>query len=254
MVDKENSWNSKELNKLSQPLIRAISELRDGDQIFLDYDGTIVPIGPDPDNCFLPEESRAIIRKLHDRYQLYIVSGRTLDDLERFTGMGLNFIYLHGIGMSENGKITDFVKDAEKYRGTFQRIKQSDTMRGYEGLRIYDKEYGIVFHLGLVPTKLKEEIIRKVNSIGAENNLEVYRGINLLELKIKDVNKGNAIKKVRNNRKCLIAGDELTDEAAFRMCRECVTVHVGSGSTDAKFSVSNIMEMSLVLKYLAYKP
>lgn len=224
------------------------------DQIFLDYDGTLVPIVMDPEKCFLPTKMRQILKELDHKYELYIVSGRTLEDLKKFTGLELKFVYLHGLAMSDHGEIRTFIPDPERYNSAFNNIRKEMSLMSYAGLRIYDKQYGLVFHTGLVPDHLKGEIEDRVRLFAEENDMEVYRGTNLVEIKIKGVNKGVAIRNLRTDTKCLIAGDEDTDEYAFNMCPECINIHVGNKETAAKFKVQDISEMKNVLEYLAYKP
>lgn len=254
MVDRENHWNSEGYKALNRNLLHDLDSLNDGDQIFLDYDGTLVPIVMDPETCFLPKERRVVLRAIEERYELYIVSGRTLQDLKRFTGLDMNFVYLHGLAVSTHGKIVSFLPDPEKYDAAFNTIRKDLSLQGFEGLRIYDKQYGMVFHLGLVPDALRNEIVCRVKTLASENDLEVYQGKNLVEIKVKGVNKGDAIRRLRKGGHCLIAGDENTDEDGFNTCPDCISIHVGNGSTSARFSVSDVDEMESVLRYLAYKP
>lgn len=239
---------------MNRDLIHLLDRIEEGDQIFLDYDGTLVPIVMDPEKCFLPAKMIEILKELDHKYELYIVSGRTLEDLKRFTGLELKFVYLHGLAISDHGEIRTFIPDPEKYNSAFNTIRKEMSLMSYAGLRIYDKQYGLVFHTGLVPDHMKNEIEDRVRMLAKENDLEVYKGTNLVEIKIKGVNKGVAIRKLRTDRKCLIAGDEKTDEYAFTMCPECINIHVGNSETAAKFRVSDISEMENVLEYLAYKP
>ena len=233
---------------------KSLLNFRDGNQIFLDYDGTLVPIVNDPENCYAPDELKQLLKILNDRYELYIVSGRTLEDLEKFLSMPLNFIYLHGLGAKVRGKDISLIDNIQTYTEKFQRVKNAILSDEFEGLRVYDKGFGVVFHLGLVPKKLHDEIIEKVEIAARENDLGLYYGKNLVEVKIMNINKGKAIRKLRNEKECMIAGDEETDEDAFRECRECISIHIGDGSSLAKFKLRDITEFRMILDYLAYRP
>lgn len=55
-----------------------------GDQVFLDYDGTLVPISSDPTSCFADRELLSILDGLGEEYDMYIVTGRSAEDMRRF--------------------------------------------------------------------------------------------------------------------------------------------------------------------------
>ncbi|MFO7855280.1 MAG: trehalose-phosphatase, partial [Paracoccaceae bacterium] len=54
-----------------------------GDALFLDFDGTLADLGPDPDAVFAPPELAAALPRLAARLggALAVVSGRGLADL-----------------------------------------------------------------------------------------------------------------------------------------------------------------------------
>jgi trehalose 6-phosphate phosphatase len=223
-------------------------------QIFLDYDGTLVPIVMDPENCYAPESLRQLLKELDTKYELYIVSGRTIEDLRKFIGLDLNYIYLHGLMADLKGKKIEFVENTHEYINIFEKLNSENPFSPNIGVRMYSKPFGVVYHLGLVKAEnlsyVKEIILRTCK----EYNLEPYFGKNLIELKIPGVNKGSAIKSCRNQKQCLIAGDEETDEYAFNACSECITIHIGNSTTAAKFTVDNLDDFREILFTLAQRP
>ncbi|MHB1439595.1 MAG: trehalose-phosphatase [Cuniculiplasma sp.] len=239
---------------IEHDLLLALGKIRTGSQLFIDYDGTLVPIVMDPELCYADEGLKHILSSLDQKYMLYIVSGRTLEDLKRFIGLDLNYIYLHGMFADLKGKTIAIKKDAETYYDVFRKLESEVTFPEWSGVRIYHKPYGIVFHLGLVDPHRREGYVERIRNIAFLNHLDVYYGINLVELKVPGVEKGKAIRVVRNEKTCLIAGDEETDESGFNMCSECVTIHVGEGKTAARFTVKNIDAFREILNFLSHKP
>lgn len=239
---------------ISGDVEKYLKEIEDGSQIFLDYDGTLVPIIMDPELCFADSGLREILEKLDRKYELYIISGRTLEDLKKFINLNLNYVYLHGMFADLKGKTVSFVENPTLYFDTFRKLEKEVHFPEGSGVRTYRKLYGFVIHLGLVPDNLKPEYRRQAEMIGKENDLEVYYGINLIELKVPGVNKGRAIRALRNDRKCMIAGDEATDEYGFVECPECLTIHIGNGKTAARLSVKDIDEFREILEALIQRP
>lgn len=232
----------------------SLSKLENNSQIFLDYDGTLVPIIMDPEKSYADSEIQEILKKLDRKYELYVISGRTLEDLKKFIGLDLNYIYLHGMFADLKGKHKDFVENPSEYFDIFRRLEKEMHFPAETGVRTYTKPYGFVVHLGLVEEELRHGIIEQVRKISKENKLEIYYGINLVELKVPGVNKGRAIRALRNDKECMIAGDEGTDEFAFLECPECLTIHIGNGKTAAGFSVENIVEFREILEYMIQSP
>ena len=245
MVDKEGSADSERL------ITEIKMEIEGGSQIFLDYDGTLVPIIIDPEKCYAPQSLREILFNLSKKYELYIVSGRQIKELKDFIGLDINLIGMHGAVAYLDGREIPLVKDFYQYASRIEKVKEMNLQEKYDGLRVYDKSSGILFHLGLVNKNLWDKIRNEIESIALEYNMELYYGKQIIELKIPGVNKGDAIRRFRNGKPCLIAGDEDTDESGFIKCPECLSIHVGEGNTHAKYRVKNVEEFLSILKALS---
>lgn len=73
--------------------------LRADDALFLDFDGTLAELGPDPDAIRLPDATLADLERLADRLggALAVISGRDLRDLAARTPAGLWRAGGHGL-------------------------------------------------------------------------------------------------------------------------------------------------------------
>jgi trehalose 6-phosphate phosphatase len=244
MVDEKSS-------EYDQKLMNAVKkEIVDGSQIFLDYDGTLVPIVINPEECYADTDLRNLLARISKKYQLFIVSGRQISELREFIGIDVNIIGMHGAISYIKGKEVPLVSDFYQYQEKVRKIAEMHLEKQFQGLRVYNKSSGILLHLGLVDNILREKISERVNELGQESGMDIYRGKDVLELKIPNVNKGDAIRKFRDQTKCLIAGDEQTDEMAFRECSECVTIHVGKGPTAARYTVPDVYSFRRILETL----
>ena len=245
MVGEKGSWNSESLEN-------AIREkIHEGAQLFLDYDGTLVPIILNPEESLPPENVKKLLSRISLKYDLYVVSGRSVEDLEKFLGPDLNFIAMHGACARIGGKMMCLKDDYMNYVHHCREIEEMHIEKSFEGLRVYPKGGGILFHLGLVSKDRRERVVSIVSGLAKQYGMELYIGKDIAEIKIPGSNKGDAIKMFRNNKPCLVAGDEMTDEYAFSACPECISIHVGNSKTAAKYSVPDVESFLSVLDILA---
>src|SRR3989339_1539126 len=81
--------------------------------IFLDYDGTLVPITATPKKALLPENTRKILAALEENKQcaVAIISGRSLKNIKRVVGIkgiiyaGNHGMEIKGLGMDRSVKL-----------------------------------------------------------------------------------------------------------------------------------------------------
>ncbi len=234
-------------------ILNEFSTIRDSNPvIFLDYDGTLVPIIKNPDESFPDDEIMGILKTLRKKYDLYIVTGRSLREIREFIGGSFNVLALHGAIISLEDGTTNFVRDYGKYRKKCDDIygSKNEFEAKYPGIQIINKDGGLVFTKWFVPEKLHEKLVEEVRSISAANNMELYLGKMIVELRIPGPDKGKAIYGIRNGRPSLIVGDDLTDEDAFRENADALTIHIGNGETAAHYSLSNYLELRQLLAEL----
>lgn len=244
MVDEKSSGYDKRIDEIIR------MQIIPGSQIFLDYDGTLVPIIINPEECYADEKLKKLLSEISKNYELFIVSGRQIKELREFIGLDLNFIGMHGAVSYINGREIPLVPEFYQYAEKVRKIFEMHLEYQYKGLRVYDKSSGILFHLGLVEPDIRDEITKRIEDMASTSGMDLYRGKDILELKIPGVNKGDAIRKFRNNMPCMIAGDEGTDEMAFNECKECLTIHVGNGQTMARYSVPDVDSFRKILEIL----
>lgn len=223
--------------------------------IFLDYDGTLVNIVLNPWEAFADQDLLTLLSDLSKRYETFVVTGRSIDDIESLLPLNLNLIALHGSVTRRAGKAPSYVSGYNRYKAICQELfSNSDELkRSFPGLRIFDKGGGLLFHMGLMDKNLEAGLQRRVEEIGRMAKMTVYAGYNILELRIPGVSKGTAIRKVRaGNREAMIAGDEGTDEEAFEMNVDALKVKVRVGETIADFMLRDVNEMRSALKLITY--
>jgi trehalose 6-phosphate phosphatase len=196
--------------------------------LFFDVDGTLAPIVARPDLAEVPEETRAEVRRLTERYALVAcISGRTGEEARRLVGVdGVVYVGVHGL---------ELAPEAERWREALQPFADS----GWPWLE--DKGLTVALHwreagdadaahaeLGVVADQARAA------------GLDVHWGRKVLELRPPvAADKGTAVRSLLDERSLhrgLYAGDDTTDLDGFRGlegCEVAVRVAVVSGEAPA---------------------
>ena len=194
--------------------------------IFLDVDGTLAPIVERPDLAEVPEENRAELRRLRDRYALVAcISGRTGADAWRLVGVdGIFYVGVHGL---------ELAPDADAWRAPLRPFA------ALEWPWIEDKGLTVAFHWREAPDDVAarvelEAIADKARAAG----LAARWGRKVLELRPPvDADKGTAVQALlveHGLRRGLYAGDDTTDLDGFHGLDGCeVDVRVAVASAEA---------------------
>jgi trehalose 6-phosphate phosphatase len=177
--------------------------------ILLDVDGVLAPIVDVPHEAVVPEETRAELRRLHDRYALVAcVSGRPAADARRIVGLEeLVYVGEHGL---------ELVPEAAEWRDRLHRLSETIDWDDVER-----KPLTVTFHYRRAEDET--EALRLLQAVAARASAEglVPRfGRKVLELRPPlDAHKGTAVAHLlaeRGLRRALYAGDDTTDVDAFR--------------------------------------
>jgi trehalose-phosphatase len=213
--------------------------------LFLDFDGTIVPIQPRPEMVRLSLAARRLIGQLaqHPKVTVCIVSGRRLADLRRRANVpGVRYLGLHG--WESDRKTSSSPED--EFLAQVKRLL-TERLRFLPGVRVEDK--GMIFAVhyrgaSADAARLARSILR-VTVKPFERHLHVLKGKKVWEvLSHKVLGKGETVRQLLAElpRATLpiYVGDDTTDESAFAALRRGITVRVARRrSTKARFYLRN---------------
>lgn len=230
--------------------------------LFLDFDGTLVPIKRNPDECYLPEEIKKELENLvlSSRLCIAIFSGRSLSDIKKRVGIrGIYYGGNHGIEILGPG-IEFLHPDARRAKPILKYIKRRlyGRLRGIDGVLIEDKRYSLTIHYRNVLNENMPLLVRLFNitvcDIAKKHGLDILRGKRVFEiLPSLSWNKGKAalwlLSRLNKGIFPVYIGDDETDEKAFRVLKEKgITVCVGrKEKTFAHYYIKNQKE---ILKFL----
>jgi trehalose 6-phosphate synthase/phosphatase len=234
--------------------------------ILLDYDGTLVPIAPRPQEAGPPPELLDLLTGLAGQpaTDVAIVSGRTRGDLGMWLGEipGLWLAVEHGALIREpNGDgwyplhgVAD-VSWKERVRPVLEHFAASAP-----GSFVEEKEYSLGWHYRLADaefgTWLSNELVNTLDQLLAGTDLVVLHGNKVIEVRFAWANKGQVASllrsRVRRSTLLLALGDDRTDEDLFeRLPRTAWTIRVGRGATRARYRLSGPREVRAMLGMLA---
>ncbi len=251
--------NIKYLNASVQT--RLITDYRKAERrvLFLDYDGTLVPITKYPEQATIDKQTLKIVRDLasDQKNEIVIISGRDKAFLERqFKGVQLALIAEHGYFIKKPGKkwIAAFETDGQ-WKEAVRPILQEYVNRCY-GTFIEEKTSSMAWHYrnadsdfaNLRLHELKDDL---TDIIQNRTDFKILEGNKILEIKSGNFDKGQAATRLLENENfkfVFAAGDDITDEDIFRVLPEkAYTIRVGLNPSSARY---NVKEYPILLKLL----
>lgn len=225
--------------------------------VFLDFDGTLVRLRRKPKEVFLAEPARRLLHKLlrHRRITLCFISGRQLDDLqERVQVKGAIYFGLHGWERS-NGQAPD-LPGVRRLRKEMRRLQQE--IQDLPGIRVEDKGvcFGVHYRVARKPDVKKAHalVLETLGRLGPSYGL--LPGKKIWEIYPKGMgSKGTAAKElldqIPGRKLAIYAGDDTTDETAFALLPNGVTIRVGRfRETKARYFLKNPAEVLMFLEKL----
>lgn len=214
--------------------------------LFLDFDGTLVEIAERPEAVQLSASTREVLAQLEIKLggALAIVTGRDITAIDNFLmPLRLPIAGIHGTtrrdfaGCIHNPPSNDgFLCSAERHLTAFAAHKT--------GLLIECKTASIALHYRKRPDLEADCITAMENVAAGFAGIEIKRGKLVVEAKPDGANKGSAVAEFMSEapfagRLPVFAGDDITDEDAFRLVNAegGISIKIGYGATVATYSV-----------------
>ncbi len=216
---------------------------------FLDFDGTLADIAPQPDLVKVDPELVQILQQLQKACDgaLAIISGRAIATIDH---------YLQPLKAATAGIHGAEFRFAD---GTLERapVSQQDLARAkqlaqefagkHQGVLFEDKEISFSLHFrqapqfeGQVEAFMTELVPARLSSY------ELQRGKKVIEAKPQGCNKGEAIRRFMaqppfRGKQPVYAGDDVTDEDAFGVVNALggLSVKIGEGETQAQLRLQS---------------
>ncbi len=235
--------------------------------LFLDVDGTLLPIAERPDQVEVSPFVLETLSRLNDdlRGALALVSGRAIVDLDTlFDPLILSAAGVHGLEMRRGNDSKDS-HDRCSNESLLEPLRRS--LNAFAdvtpGLLLEDKGLSLALHYRLAPERETQaaQLISELLDDGLPG-LEMTRGKMVLEVKPSGFNKGTAISTFMqeppfSGRRPIFLGDDVTDEDGFAAVNRLdgISVKVGNtGPSQAKHRLPDEAAVHTWLSHLVEPP
>lgn len=195
----------------------------------LDFDGTLAPIVPTPDEAALPAATRSVLERVAGRADTAVafVSGRSLQDLRQRADVdGAFYAGNHGLEIDGPG-VHRVHPDAEAALPAVRAVRDAlrNALGNTPGVLVEDKGLTLSVHYRLVEDPaVQQHVVRTFETCTAGvPGIRTTRGKRVLEVRPDvDWHKGRALQFLRDtlgaaDAPALFIGDDVTDEDAFRI-------------------------------------
>lgn len=233
--------------------IRLAKDIR----LYLDFDGTLVGYRPRPEQVNLREKTRAALRRLaeHRRVHVAIVSGRRRKELAKLLrAPSVEFLGLYGWEEADKVSLAPRTKlSLAEVRKAFRSLA-----KGMSGIFVEDKGISIALHFRKASVAVQRQAQERARKIVRRfrGELHVVPSQSLWDVVPNEVRgKGAAMRaaltRARKPSLAIYAGDDVTDEPAFKVLSDGITVLVGEPrKTHARYGLRDPLEVYAFLRLL----
>ena len=230
--------------------------------VFLDYDGTLAPIVDYPALAYMSEEMRSLVHELSKWCPTTIVSGRSVDTLQKFVRLkNIYYVGSHGldiVGPAPSGLKRDAGEDVSSVidLAHFALLRAVDEI---QGATVEHAGYTISVHYRLVDYQDIELVEAAVYGVIMDYpDLQITAGKMVYEVRPRlDWDKGKAVlwllEALDLNKPEVVPlylGDDTTDEDAFWVLRNVGIGILGSDTPKETFASYSLKDTIGVQQFL----
>jgi trehalose 6-phosphate phosphatase len=216
--------------------------------MFLDFDGTLVEIAAKPDAVRLRETTRATLTRLQRLLggALAIVTGREIDVVDAILSpFRCPVAGVHGLVRRDaEGRLHD-MSVAPGFLDTAESTL-SELAKHHPGLLVERKSHAIALHYRANPSLENACLAEMEKLIKPDDQIRLVRGKMVIEARPAGGDKGTAVADFMGERpfagrRPFFAGDDVTDEDAFRIVNDLdgYTLKIGNGESLAHFRLAD---------------
>jgi trehalose 6-phosphate phosphatase len=226
--------------------------------LFLDFDGTLVEIAPQPDAVRVPPRLPVLLGELAEGLggALALVSGRPIAELDGFLAPARPAVGgQHGLERRDGGGA---LVEAEIDRAALAGIAaELDRFAGlHPGTRVERKSMSTALHYRNAPAAeaAARDLVGRLAARHAEG-FHVQGGKMVLEIKPRGADKGTVIGDFLDlppfaGRRPVFVGDDLTDEHGFRVVKDRGGIAIQVGTREPTLADRRIADPPALLAWL----
>ena len=251
----EQTISPKQLNERQRETLLKDYKKAKNRLILLDYDGTLKDFvkSPHEKHSRPTAKIKKFLKSLSkdQRNKVIIVSGRPRNTMENyFANIDLDLVAEHGGWMYDASGWIKSSLVAKKWKKHLKPILEQFVART-PGSELEEKDFSFVWHYSQVSPDLayvrKEELKKNVRSALKTDEIGIFDGHKIVEIKPKRMNKGVIVAELlaKNQWDFILAiGDDYTDEDMFRaLPASAYSINVGMQVTNARFQLNSVKEV-----------
>ncbi len=224
--------------------------------IGFDVDGVLAPIVEHADQSQLSPGVAAALDRLVERIPVIILSGRSLESLERLFCLAPTIQVVGSHGLEVRGASAVALDHDEQRTFDQLRVLGGKAVEAIgKGAWLEHKPASVVVHTRAADERVVQPAIDAlVHLVGLVDGASVKYGHCVVELLARTASKGSALLAFAQSidrSPVAYFGDDLTDEDAFQLMEgDDVSVRVGPGSTAARFRLADTAAVAELLELL----
>ncbi len=229
--------------------------------ILLDYDGTLVPFVPTPEEA-IPDDNLLNLLQLlskQQRNEIVIISGHDKNTLQKWFGdLDISLVAEHGAWIRTKKKSWHTIEPLNvEWKKDIRPIFKLFVDRT-PGSLLEEKEFSLVWHFRKTDHNLAKircgELVDTLEYFTNKLNLQVLEGNKVIEIKNFEIDKGRAALQWLSKGSwdfILALGNDLTDEEMFKILPpKAYSINVGLNSSTAKFNIKSPNDVKHLLTKL----
>jgi trehalose 6-phosphate phosphatase len=210
--------------------------------LFLDFDGTLVELAPQPEAVIVPSDLPPLLARIHQRMRgaAATISGRPIAEIDGFLApVKLPASGAHGAELRETADAAIKVVGAHLSDPLRAQIKAIVAMleKRWPGLRTEDKGTSFAVHYRHAP-EAEADLRAALEALNFGNGWQLLAGHRVFEVKARGWDKGTAIRRIMEGaafagRRPIFIGDDRTDLDGMAAARKLGGDGVAVGGLDA---------------------
>ena len=233
--------------------------------LFLDYDGTLVPICKEPTLARLSSETKRLLKDLSSKpfLSVGVISGRSLGEIRKMVGVrDIFYGGNHGFEIFFKNRVWTH-PELEGFTPRLKKVVRElrNSTRGIKGIIVEDKKFTASIHYRNVTAQSPSSILAIITEVLAPypDAFTVARGKKVFEIRpLVEWDKGKAVERltellsIKSKLIRIYIGDDQTDEDAFRVLgKSDITIRVGAKKgSRARYYLRGSGEVVTFLKML----
>lgn len=219
-----------------------------------DFDGTLAPIMPRPEQVRMPDAIKERLLRLGGLAPVAIITGRALDDIRGLLGFAPDFVVgnhgMEGVPGWE-ARAAEHARQCAAWKAQLSNVLEGHPQS--QGIAIEDKHYSLSVHYRAAPDPGAAEAFLHAVCASLRPQPRLVPGKCIVSLVGEDAwHKGNALEALMAGSGAtgaLYAGDDVTDEDVFRIKRpDLLSVRVEPSDTSAaEFFIPHVQDMEGLL-------